>query len=409
MDTDQISVISIQDTSSNEEPEEKEKRIENLPEDSTSSPWNILHVFSILAVATIILTPSTLIPRANSILYQSNWFEVNIFVAIQYLVIAANEIINTSTYFKEKALKSWQIFLRMYLFNMALWIVPYLVYYYIWCIQYEYNWPMPFVGYHFLFTKFGFVVGMWYILPRDLRSKEGLKRNVQLYILYQFLTLTSICFKEVISVLFKTLPSYLQWIVAFVIPALKHLDKLLLSKVINKMTGGLDEACNFLLALAVNSGYSCFVAVKLPGAERATVCFIILVDLALQLQMTYKIFRLCTNVTDETSKNGTMERQKIVKKLVLAEIIETLTPLVYAAGFAMAFYGPSASLFIDIKSNYWGSKAVEDPEYLFLIMVILFGFDMLSVLINSFILRNWTSVNLYQEFCKIMERYWPII
>lgn len=410
INADKISVISTNDKSSNEDSKEKKEGLKNASQNSEVSPWNILHIFSILTVSTVFASHWFLIPRTDSIVYQTHWFEVNIHMTFAYLWLSGNELINTSTHFKEKSMVSVNIFLRMFSNFMTIWMLLYLMLYFIWCILFGYNWPIPFLGYCYIFNiTLGFSAGVWFVLPQYLRLKEGFKRNVQLYILYQFIQFIAISIKEVVSFLFKILPKELQWIVAFIIPPMKISEKFLRSSVVTKMTGGLEEESCFLVGLAVNCSYSSFVSTRLPGAENSTLCCFVAIDLLLQLQMTYKIAQLHNAVCDEETEKGKQEKQKMVKKLVLAEIIEGVTPLVYAIGFAMAYSGPNAFMFVKIGSNYWGSKAIEDPKHLFLIMLMLFGFDTFSVLINSIILRILTNVNLFREICKTIKRYWLFI
>ena len=221
------------------------------------------------------------------------------------------------------------------------------------------------------------------------------------YILYFVVSYIFLCFKEGISFLFKSLPSYLQWIVAFLIPLSKHFEKLSLSKLVKRMSGRQDEASSVLLGLAVNVNYSSFVAVKLPGAEIMTVCFVIAVDFVIQLQLTYQIVKLQNKVTNEAFENGGIEKTTLVTKLVLAELTEGITPIVYAIGFATAHYGPNGSML--------GYNKVDDVGHLFLMMLLLFGIDILCVILNSQILSTLTDVALYQEFCWTMKRYWKFM
>ena len=47
--------------------------------------------------------------------------------------------------------------------------------------------------------------------------------------------------------------------------------------------------------------------------------------------------------------------------------------------------------------------------YLLRMMLVLFGFDALCVLANSFILSIWTDVSLLRECSRILNRYWQFI
>ena len=133
-----ISVISRQFSSSNEDPEEV-KIVPSVHKENAISHWNIFYVFSILAVSVIFLSPWTLIPRTNSIIYQTYWFELNFCVAILLLLVAGNEVLKMSTYFNEKSLKSVNVLLKMYLLYLTIWLVPYMIAYLIWCLLLSYS------------------------------------------------------------------------------------------------------------------------------------------------------------------------------------------------------------------------------------------------------------------------------
>ena len=403
-----LSVISRQYSFSNEDHEEV-KIVPSVHKAKVISHWNIFHVFSILAVSVVFLSPWTLIQRTNSIIYQTYWFELNFCVAILLLLVAGNEVLKMSTYFNEKSLKSVNVLLKMYLLYLTIWLVPYMIAYLIWCLLLSYNWPIPYLGYNFFITLTAFPFSFWLILPWSLRSKEEFRKNVKLYLQYSFVGLMMGGLREVVSVLFKTLPSYLQFIVAFILPILKNLDTFLQSRLLSKMSGGHDEESIVLLGFAVNAAYSFFVAVRLPGAEVLTVFFFIAVDVVIQLKMTYQIVRLENQVSTGEKKKGNNEKQKMVMKLVIAELTEGVTPVVYAIGFAMAYYGPNASILGNVKNNYWGYKQVDDATYLFLIMVLLSALDSLSLLINIGILLKLTNVNLYRQFLYVIKKYWHLI
>ena len=90
--------------------------------------------------------------------------------------------------------------------------------------------------------------------------------------------------------------------------------------------------------------------------------------------------------------------------LILAELIEGLTPIIYGTGMALAFYGPNSRLFCDVKNNYW-SNDIENIGPVFVTMSILFGVDILSVLTNSFFLWKVLNVNMLSKCNRVLNRY----
>ena len=250
---------------------------------------------------------------------------------------------------------------------------------------------------------------MWISFPRNLQRNKDQRGNFRLYILYSFSALMFGVLREGISIVFKALSGDWQWIIAFLILLLKRFETFVQSRLVNRMLGGQDEASKVLLGLSINSAYSFLIAVRLPDAEIITVCCIVAVDFLLQLKITLKMVQLHNFVTDETIRNLSLENQRMVTKLALAEVTEGITPLVYAIGFSMAYYGFNGSLLRDVKNDFWLAKPVDDVWYLFQVMLVLFGVDAFSLLVNSFILSTLTNITLFRECCRIMKKYWHFI
>ena len=409
MDEDKISVISIEDLSSDENQKERSKSKEEIHGDIEPSAWNMCHVFSVLAVCAVFLSPVCLIPRTNSIIYQSKWYEFNFVIMWSMILAAAGDLLNVATYFKEKSILSFRMFLKTYILFTMTWTVPYIIAYLIWCQYLKYNWPFPFLGYNY-FVFFAVRPAMlWISFPRHFRANKDFRQNFWLYCSYIVISITFVTLTEGISILFKALPGYLQWSLAFLIPLMKHFETFVQSRIVNKMSGGQEEASKVLLGININSTYAFFIAVKLTNAEPATAFFIIVVDFFLHLKMTHKIFQLNNFVSSEAIENESMGQQRMVTKLVLAELIEGMTPLVYAMVFSMAYYGFNGTILRNVRNDYWGAKPVEDVGNLLQMMFLLFGVDVFSVLVNSFILTTLTSVNLFREFCRIIKEYWYFI
>ena len=84
-------------------------------------------------------------------------------------------------------------------------------------------------------------------------------------------------------------------------------------------------------------------------------------------------------------------------------------PLAYALSFSMAFYGPNAELLGNVKSEYWQYEAVEDVNWTFLVMLGLFLIDIVCLALSLSILWIFSKVNLFEEFCSVLQKYWYIL
>lgn len=125
--------------------------------------------------------------------------------------------------------------------------------------------------------------------------------------------------------------------------------------------------------------------------------------------MTYKIVQMHNVVNNETNENEGVEKQQMSTKLALAELTEGITPIVYAIGFFMAYYGSNGHILGNVKNDYWDYKKVEEVGYLFQMMILLFGVDTLSVFVNFVILSTRTNINIFTESCRILKKYWYFI
>ena len=278
MDEDKISVISIESVSSKENQTEGKQEKDKIQKDNETSPWNICHVFSVLAMCLLFLAMVTLVPRTNSILYQSHWYEINFCVLFLIIIQTANDAFCIATYLKAKSVFTFWTLLKIFSLYLLAWSVPYFIAYLVWCHYLNYNWPIPFLGYNYVLFYIVKPAMLWASLPRDLCRKEIFQQDFKSYILYSALLLTIGVLRDGMAILFKVIPGYLQWIIAFLIPILKSCDKFMQSNLVNKMAGGLKEESQVFLGLSVLSANAFFIAMRLPNAEKITVCFIIAID-----------------------------------------------------------------------------------------------------------------------------------
>ena len=95
MDEDKISMILIECLSSKEYQTYEKPENDKIQKDNETSTWNICRVLSVLAICLLCLATDTLVPRTNSILYQSYWYEISskCFVTIYFSVLLLNNTI----------------------------------------------------------------------------------------------------------------------------------------------------------------------------------------------------------------------------------------------------------------------------------------------------------------------------
>ena len=369
--------------------------------------WSGFHVFTILCCCGSAMSILTLIPRHNSIIEQSYWFEIQIVTAITYLFTTAVTVLDFTIMFPNSSLDTIRLFLKNYLANFLAWVVGFCTSYLIRTMILENSRPMSWIS-HILFftTKIVSVVSLPLMLPRDFSSGQEENQKLRKFVWYQLGFSLPAIFRHVIMNCFKKLEnSDVQCILAFLIPISKRFTVVILSKLMNGIVGNDDERANVTLASHINLLYGLFIAIALVGGRPATVVCMVTIDALMQLIMTYQIVKLHKKIIVEengiSKKQMKKQKRKAILKLVLAELCEGLIPLAYALALAMAYYGPNAEVL--------GYLEVENISRTFLAMFGLFLMDIVCLALNSSVIWIFCKVNLFQEFCSVLQKYWYIL
>ena len=210
--------------------------------------------------------------------------------------------------------------------------------------------------------------------------------------------------KEVLSYLFANVPVGYQFFVAFLVAGCRELDHLIRSKIVTKMMGVQDDAAIALLTITISSNYSLFIAIRLVGEEFATVCCTVAIDFIMHLKMTYQIIKESREINDANIPGTNNDMNTNITTLILAELMEGFSPIIYGVGMAMAYYGPNAHLFSSVRNCYW-SEVIKDIGPLYITMSILLGVDTLSVLITGLIIWKVIKVNMFKRFSRVLSKY----
>ena len=358
----------------------------------------------IILVSILFVIPWTTIPRTNSIIYQAYWLELLLPAASISILDAGYDLLDLTIWTKEKSLISLKVFSKMFLTYGSISIVAYVLSYVIWCLILGYNHPLPYVSLLGLPVWIICVFLLWFILPSNLIEKEGFKKQLRMYTAYVFWVLVTMMTSNLLDYLFINIPSDFQFLMPFMVAASRELDKRVRSNLVYKMMEKQDEAATALIGITISANYSFFIAVRLTGATLATVFCTVSIDLFLHSRITYNLIKEHNNVEDNTGQGSAIRSFKVAK-LILAELMEGFTPMIYAICIAMAFYGPNATLFQDIGNTFWGTP-IRDIGPLFYTMFILFSFDTVSALVNSIVLWKVIRVNMLQEFSRFISKYW---
>ena len=408
----EISSVRVQNQNNHKESEEQRKQDKflNFPDVFETIGFSSL---MIVAFCLLFALPWTTIPRTNSMLYQSYWMEVILPIASVHFLCAASEILNLSIWTEERTLMSFRVFFTL----MFMYLVPYTSFYIlshtIWSVILQFHHPMPLSGAIVFPTLMTYTIGLWFLLPSNFLSDQKFRQKLKIYMFHPILTIISFIQGQVLLYLFNHLPPGFQFAVSFILAGVRELDKRLCSKLVINMLDepkeSLDEqneSASALILISVSSRYSLFIAIRMVQAESATICCTMIIDMLLHLKLTYRIIKdFRTFNSERNNENDTNHKNMNINKLVIAELIEGFTPIIYGACIALAYYGPNSYIISNIGNSYWSEK-IDNLGPLFLTMSILFAIDLFSVAINSIWLWKVLNVNILLEFRRVLGKYW---
>ena len=318
---------------------------------------------------------------------------------------AGADLLNLSIWTKERSLISAKILLKMTFANFAPFAIFYIISSTVWCVYLGYNHPLPYLGWVLSTGRLTCPFALWFVLPSSLTANEDYRKKLWMYIVYCLWLFVPVFQIAVLSYLFTNLPEMFQFLVVFMVAACREFDKKMRTRLVTKMMGSLDEPATVLVAINTNILYSFFVATRLAGATGTTVFCVVSIDFALHSHITFQLIKEYSKVQENATENNTNKNDFKATKLLLAELVEGFTPIVYAICMSMAYFGPNSELFINIGSNFWG-KPIENINYVFFMMVLLYSVDVISASINAILLWKFTKINMQKEFCGVLTKYW---
>ena len=400
----EISIISQEEMDNNQETKERRRKNDSV---ATKDKCKVISIsiVKIVGFSILFVIPWTIIPRTNSILYQSYWLEASLPVATTTILNIGSISLDLKTWTKERDLFPLFTYLIFYLMTLIPYMILYISSYVFWSIYLDYNHPMPNLGLMLLPTNIIALLSLWFILPSDLLEKRDFRKQLKVYMKYYLWIQITLVQKELLSYLFANFPLGYQFFVVFMVAGCRELDKRVRAKLVTKMMGVLDESAVALLGVLVSSDYSFFMAIRLVGAEVATICCNVTMDLFLHAKMTRQIIKQYKVVNPEQIASQNRPSCLNTTKIIIAELVEGCTPIIYGVCMLMAYYGPNAGIFSNVGNNYW-SDVIEDISPLYQMMIFLFAVDTFGAAINSFCIWKLAKVDMFHELYRVLEKYW---
>ena len=372
---------------------------------------NGLHVFTILFGCGLSMSILTLIPRHDSIQEPEYWYEIIFPAGFWIFFVTTVMILDWLMLIERDSMVPIWLYLKAFSITFIGWLLLFFTCNMLWTKILEYNPPMPYIG--VLCGIPSIIVGIVVVpmfAPVHFFEKQESRRKSINFIKYQLLWIVVGQVKGLLSKTFKELRyTDAQCVIAILVPIVKRCTGLVFSKAMKQMFGAKNVRANVLLMVTINFHYGFWVATTLAGARITTMVCTVAVEFLIQMSMSYEIVKLHKKVMTFKNDQAKMDKEKAILKLLLAELSEGLVPLAYAIGFSMAYYGPNGELIGNVRNGYLQHHTVCDASWTLLVMFGLFFVDLICLSLNSSILWVCCRVNLFDEFCMTMQKFWYIM
>ena len=93
-------------------------------------------------------------------------------------------------------------------------------------------------------------------------------------------------------------------------------------------------------------------------------------------------------------------------KLIVTERTESIVPIIFVLFFWMAFHGPNAKHFGNIKLSLWHYEAIYNTSEYIWNICLLGAVDSLSFVVNGMLLWTTCKINVMEILKNLQAKYW---
>ena len=262
--------------------------------------------------------------------------------------------------------------------------------------------PVPFFGIIGGYTiVFGQYLGLWLVFPKSWRKNESFrKRLIFFYLATTFSPVPVIEYAMIGAGLVYMNPDY-QWIIAILLPILRHINTEILIKLASKAAAGDLKRVELPSSHQMNTRHALFLSYTIGSVGTLESMIIFLAtDFLININITRKIIKV-----DKNNKKSIEEATNLLQELMVNEIVEVATPIMYLLCFVTAYYGPNADDIGNIKNSTWHFRAVQDLGQSVGLIFLFFLLDTISALTSSIWLWKKCRINLYRVFAAIQTEF----
>ena len=351
----------------------------------------------------VITSIYTLIPVHNLFENPKYWYEfpMAIIVAL-YPNWALMVIFRCSNYMNITYIKNLRSFLTMWSVGSAILLTLYGMQFLVWHKWMGFNYPVPLNGYITACAgMITFYTAICFQFPKTWRRESKFKRRLMSFVLAMGINQALVIQYAIITFILLNIDTDFQWIAALFLPFIREVNILISLHFARKASDGDLTSVEATLNHAVGTTHALFLSYTLGSVATFETGTIILAG-----DFITNVLTCLWLVYTRLKKPMMIDKQiALARTLVINEMVEFMVPIAYLLCFTVAFYGPNAELFGNVKSSYWHYSAVEDVTEVIEAVLTFFTIDFGSTLISFLVLWKCCKINLGQVYLAVQKDY----
>ena len=355
----------------------------------------------------------TLIPYHNAIKFPEYCHEVLIPAVFGlYPCVVPFYLIQCSTILEYPPLRSPKLIFSMFITTVTAGVLTYIIAYLLWSVYLGYNPPMPLFVYPLAYVSMcTLFTRIWHQFPRYLRKAPDFRKRLKAYYCYvlwvatftlQFMVIQKMC------VFLERYPQ-IQWVIAIVLTVAKKLSGRVLNYLICKAAGSKTNKAKEIAKLQVELAFSLTIVIIIGSkATEVTTYSILGLSFLLNIILCINIIRLHRKIADANNellnvRNKT--KSEMIGELILNETVEFVVPMLFMITFAIAFYGPNATIIGNVRNDYWQYQKVDDIKQYLTGAFKMTLIDALSGVMSLILLRVFCNLNGLNLYINVFRKY----
>ena len=237
-----------------------------------------------------------------------------------------------------------------------------------WSFGFGYNSPVPFsIIINFYLTLIASFLVLYYLFPKDIRSKETFPGRFKAYICYMLYASIVIVQITIVNDSVKELSNVvgynIKWTIAVLLYFIKKKSISVLGKYLTKVA--LSENAGVakrLVTIEIGCMFKSFTLILIGSKADAITGYCFLgISILLNIKACADIIQLHkSSIRDDnrihTSRN---RKQELLTTLMLNETQDFFISVAYMLSISIAYYGPNAGIIGNVQNDYWQYHAID--------------------------------------------------